>query len=448
MEPLDLFARREILTVGQLMGRLKKTTEEHFDFVWVEGEISGLRRPGSGHAYFALKDAEATVRAVIFRHQAALLRFVLEDGQRVLCQGRLSVYPPRGEVQLVVDTVEPRGAGALALAFEQTKRRLAAEGLFDPGRKKPVPELPLRLAVVTSPSGAAIRDFLRVLHERFAGIQVAVYPVLVQGSEAPAQMIRALGDLAAWGWPEVIVLTRGGGSPEDLMAFNDEGLARAIAASPIPVVSAVGHEVDVTIADLAADLRAPTPTAAAELLARPLAELAKRRAGLALRLFRAGGRLVARRRERLLALRRGVAAPARRLADLHVRVDDLAQRAARALAAVAHRRARRLGAWRERLREARPDRRLAALAARLAALAPRLAAAGRESLGARRGRLERATARLAALGPVRVLGRGYAVVTGEDGVILRRAGQARVGMVLGVRLAEGRLRARVEEVIA
>ncbi len=310
-----------------------------------------------------------------------------------------------------------------------------------------MPELPLRLAVVTSPSGAAIRDFLRVLHERFAGIQVAVYPVLVQGSEAPAQMIRALGDLAAWGWPEVIVLTRGGGSPRTSWPLTTRAWPghRRLAH---PVGLGGGTRGGRDLADLAADLRAPTPTAAAELLARPLAELAKRRAGLALRLFRAGGRLVARRRERLLALRRGVAAPARRLADLHLRVDDLAQRAARALAAVAHRRARRLGAWRERLREARPDRRLAALAARLAALARRLAAAGRESLGARRGRLERATARLAALGPVRVLGRGYAVVTGEDGVILRRAGQARVGMVLGVRLAEGRLRARVEEVIA
>ena len=255
--------------MGELVGQLKKATEDRFDFVWVEGEISGLRRPGSGHVYFALKDDTAMLRAVLFRNRAALMRFAPEDGLKVLCQGRISVYQARGEVQMVVDTMEPRGAGALALAFDQVKKRLAAEGLFDQERKRPLPVPALKVAVITSGQGAALRDFLHVLHRRYAGIQVAIYPTPVQGDEAPGRMIKALEDIAAWGWPQVVVLTRGGGSPEDLWAYNDELLARAIAASPIPVVSAVGHEVDLSISDLVADVRAPTPSAAAELLARP-----------------------------------------------------------------------------------------------------------------------------------------------------------------------------------
>lgn len=448
MEPLDLFSRRQVLTVHELVSQLKKLVESRYDFVWVEGEVSGLRRPGSGHLYFSLKDADASLKAVLFRHQAAMLRFALEDGLKVLCQGRVSVYGPRGDLQLVVDTVEPQGAGALALAFEQIKKRLEAEGLFAIERKKPLPDLPKRIAVITSPSGAAIRDFLNVLHRRFAGVEVAIYPVLVQGDEAPAQIIQAISDLTDWAWPEVIVLTRGGGSPEDLWAFNDEGLARAIADCPIPVVSAVGHEIDVSISDMVADLRAPTPSAAAELLVKPQAELAGRLAGLSARLVQSGARLVARRRSELNALNRGLVDPRRRLADKRLRIDDLLSRAASALRAGLHGKSRDLWSGRERLLQQRPDRRLAMAGARLAELAHRLGGAGVVAITDRRSTLDQLTGRLRALSPLAVLGRGYALAQGPDGHVLRSVEQVKKGDDIKVRLAKGALRARVREVEA
>ncbi len=448
MEPLELFARRQVLTVSELVGQLKKLAEERFDFVWVEGEVTGLRRPGSGHVYFALKDQEAMLRAVIFRHQAALLRFSLEDGQRVLCQGRLSLYPARGEVQLVVDSVEPRGAGALALAFAQLRRRLEAQGLFDSERKRPLPDLPQRVAVVTSPSGAAIHDFLQVLHRRFDRLEVAIYPVPVQGHDAAPAMVRALDDLAAWGWPEVIVLTRGGGAPEDLWAYNDEDLAHAIAGCPIPVISAVGHEVDVTIADLVADLRAPTPSAAAELLVRPRADLAAQLASLRSRLARSGQGIFSERRRDLQGLVKALGDPRRRLIDRRLRLEDLLSRAGQALRGLIHRRHRQV--WQDRLRllSRRPDRRLREMESRRRELAQRLAAAGALAIHRRRGDLTTRLGRLRALSPLAVLGRGYALALDQEGHVLRQAGQAGVGQLIRVRLAVGGLAARVEEIEA
>ncbi len=447
MEPLELFTRRQVLTVSQLVGRVKKLAEERFDFVWVEGEVSGLRRPASGHLYFSLKDEKASLRAVLFRHQASLLRFKLEEGAQVLCQGRLSVYAPRGDLQLVVDTVEPRGAGALALAFEQLKRRLEAEGLTDPARKRPLPDLPRRLALVTSPSGAALRDFLKIVHRRFAGVEVAVYPVQVQGEAAPGQMIQALEDLARWGWPQVIVLTRGGGSPEDLWAFNHEGLARAIAACPIPVVSAVGHEIDFTISDLVADLRAPTPSAAAEMLVQSQAELVRRLGSLGVRLVRAGRQMLARRRDRVEMARRGLSDPRRRLADLRLELDELSGRSERCLRRSLRQREQALAGLRSRLILCRPDRRLLAQRSRLERLRDRLQGAGRDILRGRRSRLRELRAGLVALGPLSVLGRGYALVSDQDGRIVRNSAQVERGQLLDLRLARGRLRGRVEDIL-
>lgn len=447
MEPLQLFTRRQVLSVAELVGQLKTLAETHFDFVWVEGEVSGLRRPGSGHVYFALKDEQAILRAVLFRPQASLLRFALSDGQRVLCQGRLSVYPPRGDVQLIIDSVEPRGAGALALAFAQLRRRLEAEGLFDSERKRPLPDLPQRVAVVTSPTGAAIRDFLHVLARRFDRMQVAVYPVPVQGDEAAERMIQALADLNAWGWPEVIVLTRGGGSPEDLWAFNHEGLARAIAASPIPVVSAVGHEVDVTIADLVADLRAATPSAAAEILVRPRADLAARLTDLRGRLLASARRALAGRRLALMALTRALGDPRRRLIDRRLRVEDLASRAVHAMKARIHGGERRVWRLKDSLLARGPQARLREQRADARDLSRRLVAAMARGLDERRALLGKTQAGLRALGPMAVLSRGYALVSDERGALLRAADQARPGQVIGVRLLNGRLRARVEEVL-
>ncbi|ADK85296.1 exodeoxyribonuclease VII, large subunit [Desulfarculus baarsii DSM 2075] len=447
MEGLSLFTPRQVLGVSELLNRLKKQAEASFDFVWVEGEVSGLRRPASGHCYFSLKDDGGVLRAVMFRHQAGLLRFRLEDGQRVLCQGRLSVYVARGEVQLVVDTAEPLGAGALALAFEQLKRRLAAQGVFDAERKKPLPELPRRVAVVTSPTGAALRDFLKVVERRGQRLEVAVYPVQVQGEAAAGQMVVALAELAAWGWPEVIVLTRGGGSPEDLWAYNDEALALAIAACPLPVVSAVGHEIDVTIADLAADLRAPTPTAAAELLLAGREELTLRLKAARQALAMAMARSLARRRVDLRHLRRAMADPRRRLADHRQRLDDVSARLLMAQRTALAGRQARLHRLVGRLAQARPERRLTQAQGRLEGLRGRLWAAMIARLRGRRAAAELLRGRLRALGPLAVLGRGYALVFDEKGRLLREAAHTAPGRAIEVKLQHGALRAVVEEVV-
>ncbi len=446
MEPLDLFTQRKIHTVGALMKELKKLTEQRFNFIWVEGEISGLRKPGSGHVYFSLKDPDASLRAVFFKHQASLLRFELEEGQKVLCQGRISVYAPRGDLQLVVDSIEPRGAGALALAFEQLKKRLAAEGLFEPERKKPLPELPQRIAVVTSPTGAALKDFLKHLYARTDRIQVGVYPALVQGEAAPAANIKALKELAEWGWPQVIVLTRGGGSPEDLWAYNDEALARAIAECPIPVVSAVGHEIDTSISDLVADLRAATPTAAGEMLARPMVELSQRLLSILERLAPAMQRGLSRRHMELRGFRRGLGDPSRRIVDQRLRVEDLLTRGAHAVKGQCHRMAAGLWSMSERLKSNRPDRRLAQVRAKKQELGMRLLGAGIARIQERRQKLDLLSARLKALGPNAVLGRGYALVSDAEGGLVTDADQVRTGDRLRVRLARGTLGVVTEEV--
>ena len=266
----------KIYTVSALTEEVKDLLEEHFDFVWVEGEISNFRSPSSGHYYMVLKDEKAQIRAVMFRPQTRYLKFTPEDGMKVIVQGRIGVYQPRGEYQIILDYLEPLGIGALALAFEQLKKKLAAEGVFDEEIKRPLPFLPQRVAVITSPTGAAIRDFLKIIHRRFANIEIIVVPVKVQGDEATAEMVEALDTVNRELNVDVIVLTRGGGSLEDLWAFNQEQLALAIRASRIPVVSAVGHEIDITISDLAADLRAPTPSAAAELIVMEKESLVER----------------------------------------------------------------------------------------------------------------------------------------------------------------------------
>ncbi|MBN2106659.1 MAG: exodeoxyribonuclease VII large subunit, partial [Deltaproteobacteria bacterium] len=259
-------ADRFIFTVAELTRHIRDTLESAYPDVWVEGEISNLRIPSSGHCYFTLKDEAAQLRVVMFRMQARLLRFTAEDGLKVICRGRINVYEQRGEYQLVADMLEPRGVGSLQLAFEQLKNRLAGEGLFAEERKKPLPFLPARIAVITSPTGAAVRDIIRIIHRRFPSVAILVVPVRVQGDEAPEEIARAIETVNQRGLGDVIIVGRGGGSLEDLWAFNTETVARAIAASALPVISAVGHETDTTIADFAADLRAPTPSAAAELV--------------------------------------------------------------------------------------------------------------------------------------------------------------------------------------
>jgi exodeoxyribonuclease VII large subunit len=439
---------RRVFTVSALTRAVKDTLEGSFGGLWVEGEISNLRIHTSGHVYFTLKDEEAQVRAVLFRSRVRRVRFEPADGLHVLAFGRLDVYAVRGEYQLVCEVLEPKGLGALQLAFEQMKARLAAEGLFDAGRKRPLPALPRRVGLVTSPTGAAVRDFLRVVTRRFAGLQVLVCPVRVQGETAAGEIAQALGTLNRRGDLDVIVLARGGGSLEDLWAFNEEAVARAIAASKIPVISAVGHETDVTIADFVADLRAPTPSVAAELVVREKAELVRQVATLGTRLRRAMGQRTGRVADRLADIRRRrvLTDPGRPLRDWARRVDDLGARLSRAVTRHATRSRERLDRAARSLRPAllrAPVRHRRQLAANLGG---RLERALRGETARRRRAMEALAARLDSLSPLACLARGYAIALSPAGAVVTRADQVRVGERLAVRLRAGSLGCRVEDV--
>src|SRR5580692_7383304 len=319
---------RRIWPVRELVGRVRELIEERFGDVWVEGEISNFRPAPSGHMYFTLKDADAQLPIVLFRRQATLLRFRPEDGLRVLVRGRVSVYEQRGQMQLVAETMEPVGAGSLQLAFEQLKERLKTEGLFDATRKKPLPMFPRTVGIITSPAGVVIRDFLNIVNRRHSGLNVLLSPVSVQGESAPAEIEAALAELNAGGLVDLIVLARGGGSLEDLAAFNSERVARAIALSRLPVVSAVGHETDFTIADFAADLRAPTPSAAAELITEAQHKIAERLATQSHRLERAARFQLLQAHQRLarLPVSRAESRVTTLLHRLEQRLDDATQR--------------------------------------------------------------------------------------------------------------------------
>lgn len=439
---------RRVLTVSELTRALKAELEPRFEGLWVTGEISNLRVTTAGHIYFTLKDEGAQLRAVLFRNRLRRLRFEPADGQAVLAFGSLEVYAARGEYQLVCEVLEPRGLGALQLAFEQLKRRLEAEGLFEATRKRPLPPFPRRVGLVTSPTGAALRDFLRVATRRWPGLQVTICPVRVQGDAAAAEIAGALHELGRRGDLDVVVLARGGGSLEDLWAFNEEVVARAIAACKVPVVSAVGHETDVTIADFVADRRAATPSAAAELVVPDRAEVERRLRTLASRLRRGLAVRLGRARERLadLGRRRVLTDPARVVRDGHRRVDELAARLERAVR-------RRLGEARTRLgalgRVLRPETLRAALARDrrlLDQLHRRLAHAARAGLADRRRQLAAAAGRLEALSPLACLARGYSICTTPAGHVLTRAAEVAAGHAVRVRLAEGSLGCRVETV--
>ena len=322
---------RSILTVSQLTSEIKTLLERNFDHVWVEGEISNLRLPGSGHLYFTLKDEKAQIRGVMFRLQNRLLKFEPKDGLQVIGYGRITVYEPRGDYQIILDYLEPKGLGALQLAFEQLKEKLAAEGLFDPARKRPIPHLPQKIGIVTSATGAAIRDILRIIDRRFANIQILLYPVRVQGQGAAQEIAQAIQALNHLPDVDVMIVGRGGGSLEDLWAFNEEIVARAIFSSRIPVISAVGHEVDFTIADFVADLRASTPSAAAELVVRNKVELVQNLKNLERALLQSFRATLDLQQERFFSLRERLADPRRRLSDQRIRLDDLSSRLAYSL---------------------------------------------------------------------------------------------------------------------
>jgi exodeoxyribonuclease VII large subunit len=438
-------SERRILTVSQLTAGIKDLLESTFDEVWVEGEISNLRRPPSGHCYFTLKDENSQIRGVIFKQQSRYLRFELEDGQQVICWGRVGVYERRGEYQLILDYVEPKGIGSLQLAFEQLKSRLAEEGLFDEERKRPLPVLPRRIGIVTSPTGAVIRDMVHILRRRFENIEVLLYPVKVQGEGAAQEIAQGIEYLSKYGAVDVIIVGRGGGSLEDLWVFNEEAVAREIFASRVPVISAVGHETDFTIADFVADVRAPTPSAAAELVVQQKRDLVRMIDVLAERIGRGMGRLLVRGREQVVGVQGRIKDPRRRIEELRLRLDEYWGRFAQAT----------LRTWREnRGRTERLSRLLLAQAPRheirslrddLSQLTKALKVGITTLLDSKRKGWEKEGARLDAMSPLAILRRGYSIIRRlPDGLILRAADEVEIKRQVMVRLHRGELICRVE----
>jgi exodeoxyribonuclease VII large subunit len=437
---------RDIYSVSRLNREVRVLLERGFGSLWLEAEISNFARPSSGHWYFSLKDAGAQVRCCMFRQRNMLLGFAPRDGQKVLVRARIGLYEPRGEYQLLIDHMEDAGLGALKRQFDELAAKLAAEGLFAPERKRPLPALPKRIGVITSPSGAAIHDILHVLARRFAAIPVLLYPVAVQGAAAAAEIVAALKLAGRRAECDVLILARGGGSLEDLWAFNDEALARAIGACPIPVVSGIGHEIDFTIADFAADVRAATPSAAAEIVAPDAEEWAASLRRLRERLQRALRQGIDTHRERLRWLigRAELVNPEARLAQQGQRLDELEQRASRALRQILADRRSALRLSVSRLWQLSPVARLQGTAARHAALVARLRAAGLKQLNRARERLAPLVRTLNAVSPLATLDRGYAIVSIEGGGILRDAKHATAGTIIEARLSQGRIRAKVE----
>jgi exodeoxyribonuclease VII large subunit len=436
---------RSVLTVSQLAAQLAAMVEERFPAVWVEGEISNFKVYQSGHAYFTLKDDTAQMRCVLFRNRARRIRFTPGDGLSVLAFGAIEIYAQRGEYSLVVELLEPRGLGALQLAFEQLKERLAAEGLFDPARKRALPRFPRKIGIVTSPTGAAIRDMLRVIGRRFGQIHIVIAPAKVQGEGAAQEVAQGVRDLNALGDVDVIIVGRGGGSLEDLWAFNDEMLARTIAASKVPVISAVGHEVDFTIADFVADLRAPTPSAAAELVVREKQAVAESVADLTRRLGVATARTLARQRDRLLTMqrRRVLTDPARPLRELERRVDDARARLRRAMTAAMRHAAHRFELSTQGLRNQSPVLRTLDNRRQLTRLSAELTRGAAREMDRSRHRLQAAVGRLDSLSPLAVLARGYSLTRTPEGGVVRSARQVSAGDEVSVLLHEGSLQCRV-----
>jgi exodeoxyribonuclease VII large subunit len=436
---------RKTFTVTELSARIRDLLGSEFDDVWVAGEISGSKMAASGHCYFTLKDQEAQVRCVCFRASLRYLKFKPQDGIAVLARGRIDVYEARGEYQLLVEALEPQGHGALQFAFEQLKKKLAAEGLFEAARKREIPRLPRRIGIVTSPTGAVIGDMTQILSRRFPGVHIRLYPALVQGEGSIEAVVRGIEYFSASKWPDVLIVARGGGSLEDLWTFNEEAVARAIAASSVPVISAVGHETDYTIADFVADLRAPTPSAAAELAICTEEQLLEQ-IGLAehkLLQFIRYRLAMASRRLHQQGVERASAVLHRNIGRLQQRVDELEFRLRDRINGYASSRRKRLEELTTRLRHL--DLRL-----RIAAARRRLETADVAALQLVRLRVTRAhaslsplLAHLTQLSPLKILDRGYAIVTNAAGRIVKQPDQAPVGSEIQVRLAKGSIAAEV-----
>jgi len=440
---------RKTFTVAELSGRIRDLLGGEFNDIWVAGEISGCKMASSGHCYFTLKDQAAQIRCVCFRTSLRYLKFKPRDGVAVLARGSIDLYEARGEYQLLVEALEPQGHGALQFAFEQLKKKLAAEGLFEQERKRAIPRLPRKIGIVTSPTGAVIGDMTQILSRRFPGLHIRLYPALVQGDGSIEAVVRGIEYFSGSKWPDVVIVARGGGSLEDLWTFNEEAVARAIAASNVPVISAVGHETDFTIADFVADLRAPTPSAAAELVICTQEQLIEQISVAEHKLLQSVRYRLAMAARRLhqQGVERASAVLHRNIGRMQQRVDELEYRLRERVNLRASLRRKRLEELTARLRSL--DLRL-----RFAAVRRRLEKADAAGLQIMRMRLTRAQnrlvpleAHLTQLSPLKILDRGYAIVTNAEGRIVKQPEEAPVGSEIQVRLAKGNIAAEVTRTV-
>ena len=439
---------KPVMTVSQLTGLLRTSIESQFSDLWLEGEVSNLRMPGSGHVYCTLKDEFSQIRAVLFRSTALRLKFNLQEGMCIIVRGRLTVYEPRGEYQIVMDSVEPKGVGALQLAFEQLRARLSAEGLFDEAKKTPLPPFPQRIGIVTSPTGAAIKDMLSVLYRRWPTLHVIVVPVPVQGEGAAQQIAKAVAWLNEEDLVDVMIVGRGGGSLEDLWSFNEEVLVRAVAASHVPVVSAVGHAIDVTLTDFAADRRAATPSAAAETVVPVLAEVVERLRVLTVRVTQTMGR-------HCLFEQRRLEAQMGKLTEMRLRIRQEWQRTAQAVDRLKTLTCDRLAAGRDVVRDRQRElaglnpvfvvkRSIALITFLMQRLERQVVVLGE----GRRRRMAALAAQLGHLSPLAILGRGYSILSRmRDGAILRHADDVQPEEEILARLSQGQLQCSVKRVL-
>jgi len=435
---MNLFSDRKIVTVSQLTALVRDLLEENFEHIWVEGEVSNLALPSSGHVYFTLKDAGATIRVVMFRNSVRAMKFRLNDGMKILLRARMTVYDQRGDYQLVAEYAEPLGLGALQLAFQQMRDRLSKEGLFAESLKKPIPSLPTTVGIVTSPTGAAIHDILNVIGRRYASLQILIAPVKVQGDGAAIEIANAIADLNRYPGIDVIIVARGGGSIEDLWAFNEEIVARAIAASKLPVISAVGHEVDVTIADLVADLRAPTPSAAAELVVNSKAQMTADCEALGRRLSQAVNNRLSAAASNVEILKLSLKDPEILIERFLQRLDDLQGRAEYVMEDLVNRGVQRVTSAENSLKLHSPDVAIKKMLADIGNYLLRIKATTLARVEFSRSSLSASAGRLEALSPLATLQRGYAAVyKPASGAIVKAVSQLEPGENISVRLADG-----------
>ncbi|MGH1374619.1 MAG: exodeoxyribonuclease VII large subunit [Cellvibrionaceae bacterium] len=438
--------QREILTVSQLNRRARQLLETHMPILWLEGEISNFARPSSGHWYFTLKDANAQVKCAMFRNRNQTVRTVPQQGQKVLIRARVSLYEGRGDYQVIAEHMEDSGVGALQQAFEALKHQLHQEGLFDPSTKKPLPALAKHIGVITSPTGAAIRDILQVLRRRFPGTAVSIFPVAVQGAEAAPQIVRALYNANQLSSCDLLIVGRGGGSLEDLWPFNEESVARAIYASRLPIISAVGHEVDITIADYVADLRAPTPSAAAELSTPDGNDMLQQFAGYEVLLEESMERRLERNQEKLSALAARLQHPGQKLQAQAQHLDNLDIRLQRVIQNQLQQQRQKLQQLETQLHHKAPTQKMQALHERLNLLHQKLNQQMQQKLRDSQQALGKAAAVLDSVNPLSILQRGYSVTSRSSGEIVSDAKSINVGDTLNTQLAQGNVESIVQKI--